>query len=114
MKQNSINSESEINKREDNENIPNGVSIENASYIESNPNNDDLENLETPIISQISDEQTNFQEEHTPKLFSEDSETQNEKNFDDSDEADTDKLFDHETHEDEDFEIPAFLRKQKF
>jgi len=114
MKQNSINSESDVNKREDNENIPNGVSIENASYIESNPNNDDIENLETPIISQISDEQTNFQEEHTPKLFTEDSETQNEKNFDDSDEADTDKLFDHETHEDEDFEIPAFLRKQKF
>ena len=48
-------------------------------------------------------------EEETPKLFSEDdnqkveeAETQNE------------KLFNQTTLDDEEFEIPAFLRKQKF
>ena len=47
-------------------------------------------------------------------LFSDDKSQQNSesKNFDHSDESQ--QLFDQETNEDEDFEIPAFLRRQKF
>ncbi len=47
-------------------------------------------------------------EEDTPKLFSED-----ESNKVDEDDADNGILFDQNSSEDEDFEIPAFLRKQK-
>ena len=32
----------------------------------------------------------------------------------DNNDNDTDQLFDQDTKEDEDFEIPAFLRRQKF
>ena len=47
--------------------------------------------------------------EHTPKLFSDD-------NIYESEEEDiqNEKLFDQSSTDDEDFEIPAFLRKQKF
>ena len=44
----------------------------------------------------------------SPKLFSED-----ESNKEDEEYAHNDKLFDQNSSEDEDFEIPAFLRKQK-
>ena len=74
-----------------------GISIENASYIENN--------LE--VGNQIN--HTGIEEEeYTPKLFSED-----ESNKVDEEDAHNDKLFDQNSSEDEDFEIPAFLRKQK-
>ena len=89
-------------------NIPTGVSIESASYIENN-------NLEEDEFNQnsIKDDE----EEYSPKLFSE------EQNFlseeashiaDKEDSTDSDRLFDQEINEEDDFEIPAFLRKQKF
>ncbi len=76
---------------------PQDISMENASYIENNIDVEkELENIGN-------------NEEETPKLFSEDdnqkveeAETQNE------------KLFNQTTLDDEEFEIPAFLRKQKF
>ena len=73
-----------------------GISMENASYIESNL---EINNLENNITS----------EEYTPKLFSED-------NVYDSDEEKdhNNNLFDQNSSEEEEFEIPAFLRKQKF
>ena len=74
-----------------------GISIENASYIE---NNLEVENQ----INNTGIEE----EEYTPKLFSED-----ESNKVDEEDAHKDKLFDQNSSEDEDFEIPAFLRKQK-
>ena len=89
------------------ENIPDGVSIENASYIETQSENilsKENENLETNL------ETNNADEEYTPQLFSNESETKNEENEDLS----SDKLFDQESNDEEDFEIPAFLRKQKF
>ena len=54
------------------------------------------------------------EEESSPMLFSDDKSQQSSesKNFDHSDESQ--QLFDQETNEDEDFEIPAFLRRQKF
>jgi cell division protein FtsZ len=51
-----------------------------------------------------------LEEEYTPKLFSD--ETNTEKAFK-SLEAEEQKLFDQEKNQDEDFEIPAFLRRQK-
>jgi len=51
------------------------------------------------------------EEEHTPKLFSD--ETSLNENYTHSTETDQ-KLFDQENNQEEDFEIPAFLRRQKF
>ena len=88
-------------------NIPSGVSIESASYIESN----NLENENAQAIPQ------HDEEEHTPKLFSEDQSHQSEEmntEINDEDNSSSEQLFDQDINEEEDFEIPAFLRKQKF
>ena len=37
-----------------------------------------------------------------------------ENHLEENDNTQTDKLFDQDLNEEEDFEIPAFLRKQKF
>jgi len=73
-----------------------GISIENASYIE---NNLEVENKLDKIVTE---------EEYTPKLFSEDT------NHKAEEDPQTDKLFDQDSADEEEFEIPAFLRKQKF
>ena len=87
-------------------NIAPGVSIESASYIENN----NLEDYE-----QMPEKQSD-NEEHTPKLFSEDLnykiDDENEISADEQNVSE--KLFDQDINEEEDFEIPAFLRKQKF
>ena len=88
-------------------NIPSGVSIESASYMENhtlNQNDDDLSNSE------------NENEEYTPKLFSEEQSYQSDISLDknDKEEEESEQLFDQDINEEEDFEIPAFLRKQKF
>ena len=49
------------------------------------------------------------EKEFTPKLFSED-----ENHKVDEDNPQNNKLFDQSYSDDEEFEIPAFLRKQKF
>ena len=79
------------------------ISIENASYIENNLDiKTSFENSSTA--------------EHTPQLFSEENNEDKESNetyF--SDTNNNDKLFDQDlVEDDDDFEIPAFLRKQKF
>ena len=88
-------------------NIPSGVSIESASYIE----NSNFKNEENTSISLNENE-----EEHTPKLFSEDQSYQSEEIAETNDQEykDSEQLFDQDINEEEDFEIPAFLRKQKF
>ena len=73
-----------------------GISIENASYIE---NNLEVENKLDNIVSE---------EEYTPKLFSEENSHQQDE------ETHNDGLFEKNSNDDEEFEIPAFLRKQKF
>ena len=85
-------------------NIPAGVSIENASYMESN-------NEEIPSTSNSTLETDQISEEHTPKLFSDENDAHNDESLVDTQ---TEKLFDQDVNEEEDFEIPAFLRKQKF
>ena len=91
--------------------LPTGVSIESASYME---NNDLTEDESDPSFVNISESE---EEEHTPKLFSEEQSYQSEEITSDSNNLesnDTGQLFDEDVNEDEDFEIPAFLRKQKF
>ena len=89
-------------------NIPSGVSIESASYMESN---NFQENERVPLTSEYKEG------EHTPKLFSEGQDLQSEESRVETTEEenkDSDQLFDQDVNEEEDFEIPAFLRKQKF
>ena len=91
--------------------IPTGVSIESASYMEKN-----VESVSTDMKDETNNliKNDKIQEEYTPKLFSE------EQNYEDSqineikEDNVSDQLFDQENNEDEDFEIPAFLRRQKF
>ena len=93
------------------ENIPAGVSMENASYIESNEDS----SLPSEKADTSFDVEPNNEEEHTPQLFSKESDTQIENNLEESHRDEhTEKLFDQDSNEEEDFEIPAFLRKQKF
>ena len=89
-------------------NISSDISIESASYIE---NNNLEENDSTSAINE------NNKEEYTPKLFSEEQSYQSEEiNVENNDQEnhDSEQLFDQDINEEEDFEIPAFLRKQKF
>ena len=88
--------------------ILSGVSIESASYMENNINVEGSSNN----ISTTAD----IVEEYTPKLFSEEQSFQEESELETSEHTDneSEELFNQDTSEEEDFEIPAFLRKQKF
>jgi len=102
------NTDEEQNRSEESsKSIPTGVSIENASYIESNYSGEDTR-------ASLTNE--SMDEEITPKLFSEDQSYQSEDdlNRDSEEKTDSNQLFDQDINEEEDFEIPAFLRKQKF
>ena len=72
--------------------------------------------LETPINNETSEQVSSKIEsedrEYTPKLFSEDE--QNSRSDQESKETEDQIIFDKENDQDEDFEIPAFLRRQKF
>ena len=87
-------------------NLPTGVSIESASYIENN----DLSTEEATSSITETD-----QEEYTPKLFSDEQSFKSEENLEmyEQESKDSDQLFDQDINEEDDFEIPAFLRKQK-
>jgi cell division protein FtsZ len=102
--ENNSNEEEAVNE------IPSGVSMENASYIENNNNPEESSNN----IFSVSDE---IVEEYTPKLFSDVQSTEEDAEKTDPNiysDSNTEQLFNQDTNEDEDFEIPAFLRKQKF
>ncbi len=99
------------------EDIASGVSLENAAYFENNKDLNNAnrdENLEETVIEEISvyekksDDlpEVENQDEVTPQLFSD------EDNLETSSEGNNDEILKNE--EEEDFEIPAFLRKQKF
>ena len=88
--------------------IPSGVSMESTTYIENNIND---------VQEDINDMSSNeIIEEYTPKLFSEEQGLQEEflEENENSIEKGSEELFDQDINEEEDFEIPAFLRKQKF
>ena len=57
--------------------------------------------------------QETSKEEYTPKLFSDD-QTKDEAETNIDEENVSKQLFDQDNDEEEDFEIPAFLRRQKF
>ena len=89
--------------------IPDGVSIESASYMERN-NLEDISDSEHILNIE------NSEEEYTPKLFSDDHSYQTDEATETNEinNNGSEHLFDQDTNEEEDFEIPAFLRKQKF
>ena len=92
-----------IDTDQNSNNIPAGVSIESASYMENN-------NLQEEEFNQRN-------EEESPKLFSDEQNFQSEEPSYETDNLgneESDRLFDQEINEEDDFEIPAFLRKQKF
>ena len=101
----SLDSSNEINPASNN--IPEGVSIESASYIENN----NLEENESLV-----DKVEEIEGEYTPKLFSENQSYQSDDvaELNEQENKETEQLFDQDINEEEDFEIPAFLRKQKF
>ncbi len=105
----SENEQSSYEKNDEN-NIPTGVSIESTSYIERNSVDALLE--ENKNIN--SDVESNQEEEYTPALFSDEEQSATDNDVDQASESYNEKLFDQDPNEDEDFEIPAFLRKQKF
>ena len=92
--------------------LPSGVSIESASYIEKNNLADEGNN--PSFVNSIDTEE----KEYTHKLFSEEQNHDPEETITDNnnneESNDTGQLFDEDVNEEEDFEIPAFLRKQKF
>ena len=90
--------------------IPTGISIESASYIE---NNKEVSHS-TPSNQNDNLIKNDTVEEYTPKLFSDDKILDDTDQTEFSEDGSTEQLFDQDTTEDEDFEIPAFLRRQKF
>ncbi|MDC0628361.1 cell division protein FtsZ [Pelagibacteraceae bacterium] len=94
------------------ENIPKGVSIESASYMESSSKDSSL--AEDVNINIDNDINLHNDEEYTPKLFSEEDSSQTEGDLGKTNSHNSEKLFEQDVNEEEDFEIPAFLRKQKF
>ena len=106
--ENKIFEENHKNKT-NNDEIPSGVSIESASYMENNP---ELKIDETSNLK--NDYKESIEEEYTPKLFSEEQFHEETDIEEEKDVISSDRLFDQESNEDEDFEIPAFLRRQKF
>ena len=97
MSQSSLLQKTNENAKSNNDPSPHGISIENASYIE---NNLEIEN---------SLDSVKVNEDYTPKLFSEDDNHKIEE-----EDPQNEKLFGQHLSDDEEFEIPAFLRKQKF
>ena len=99
-----------IESEQETNNLPSGVSIESASYMENN-------NLVENEINSSFSETIDKDDEYTPKLFSEEHAFQTDEannDLNDQENRVSEQLFDQDTNEDEDFEIPAFLRKQKF
>ncbi len=99
-----------IKSEQANDNLPTGLSIESAAYMENS-------NLVDNVDTSSSFEKGNIDDEYTPKLFSDEQnyqteETELEANNQKNNEPD--ELFDQDINEEDDFEIPAFLRKQKF
>ena len=92
------------------EEIPSGVSIESASYMENNVEAQ-TNNYQEQSNNSIKD---NIEEEYTPKLFSDENNQLKDETKESLEEETVGELFNQDTSEEEDFEIPAFLRRQKF
>ena len=98
------------------------ISIQNETSLNINEANKEVfsedtveESLfEVDSIEQITSENEaplTLDEEYTPKLFSEETNSEGDNSSSNTEEQ---KLFDQEKNQEDDFEIPAFLRRQKF
>ncbi len=91
-----------------------GVSMESASYIENNTK-PEAEVVNEIVQSEIKNSST---DEHTPQLFSESEvnldQPEEEKLEENNSVSQTEDLFEQNNTDEDEFEIPAFLRKQKF
>jgi cell division protein FtsZ len=86
-------------------------SFENETNTESVPNESSFELDSIEQVPSNVDPILSSEEENMPKLFSENNLSgENDKLATEPDQ----KIFDQENNQDEDFEIPAFLRRQKF
>jgi hypothetical protein len=81
--------------------------MESASYVENNIDKEES-------FNNVSSTTESITEEYTPKLFSEEQGYQEGVETTEHNNNNSEELFDQDLNEDEDFEIPAFLRKQKF
>jgi cell division protein FtsZ len=118
-----------IKNEETDKDIASGVSIESASYIENNNINSEVSEMTENInISESKENMTTTTtenlEEYTPKLFSDEVESESSETTRDSSaildednsslaQEEDQNLFEQEGSQEEDFEIPAFLRRQK-
>jgi hypothetical protein len=89
------------------------ISSENLGYMENNQEN--LEHIEIEKIEKIENDLPNNEDEFTPQLFTDDGEANSlGENSESKAESETEELIPQlEEEEEEDYEIPAFLRKQK-
>jgi len=99
------------------EDLTSGISFESASYIESNVKESAVF-AEPENILQEETLNKNDIEEYTPQLFEEEGIATMEENksveSEISEKSSDDRLFEQDVNDEEDFEIPAFLRRQKF
>jgi cell division protein FtsZ len=108
-------SNNNIDKNKLQEEVAAGLSLDSASYIENNMGGQSVNNQELGLIEENVDVNATEEGEHTPKLFSEESEIVEKDNLEAGSETQIDdSLFEQDTNEEDDFEIPAFLRRQKF
>ena len=102
------------NQQNDSAELVGDISIESASYMEQQ---NSLDTLSSSKKINSSDE-SNSEEGHTPQLFSDETDNirniQEEENAQEDNQNINDGLLDQDNNEEEDFEIPAFLRRQKF
>ena len=104
------------------DNIPSGLSLENTSYMEKNNTNqlNDTNLTNDKFINDYnsSNNEGELENINSPKIFTDDSSEINEnlvENVKNEEDPSAGNLFDEENNiEEEDFEIPAFLRKQKY
>ena len=111
--ENNINSEAQIERSQITETIAEdsvvGISMDNATYVE----NSIITESKNEILGEQNSNGT-INEEYTPQLFSDGNDQLEQNSPDDTVEAYSKKLLDQDERKDEDFEIPAFLRRQKF
>ena len=104
------------------EKIPSGLSLENTSYMEKNNtqqlNDTNLTNDKFINDYNFSNNEGELENINSPKIFKDDSSEINENlvdNVKNEEDPSAGNLFDEDNNiEEDDFEIPAFLRKQKY
>ena len=121
--ENLISKQLDKNLQNSQEDVSNGISLENAAYFENDLNQDQMQikkeeaiEPEETVIDEISlyeekplgNSSLNDQNEVSPQLFSDDEVSSTSSGNNDNDNENL------KSEEEEDFEIPAFLRKQKF